>query len=241
MTNVTHWVPAHESPRWPAALSWINMNIPVGWTKTFIRSGPNNPRFAWNEVCVNFLKSDSEWLFSTHSDVVFEPDTLNRLLSWNVPLISGLIFMRASPVVPHIWQKYEDTAQYAHRIKDTREWFFAHKEYIKFGAFLMEPRPDDAIIPIDFTSTSCTLIHRSVLEAMIPLCGDQWFVMDDDLKGGGEDRRFFELAKEAGFQPYLDRSCVVGHLVGDIPTSSADFIAWDSISEFHDTGEPVDA
>jgi len=27
-------------------------------------------------------------------------------------------------------------------------------------------------------------------------------------------------------------------LAGDIPTSSADFIAWNSISVFHNTGQP---
>lgn len=61
--------------------------------------------------------------------------------------------------------------------------------------------------------------------------------MDDEIAGGGEDRRFFEIAARAGYQAYVDRSCVVGHLMGDIPTSSADFIAWDNISVFHNTGE----
>ena len=238
MTHVTHWVPAHESPRWPPTLSWLNLQLPEGYTKSFVRSVPNNIKYTWNEVCTNFLNSSSDWLWSTHSDVVFEPETLTRLLSWNKPLISALIFMRQAPIVPHIWQGYEGGGQYAHRIRDTREWFYQHREYIKFGPFVMHPRPDDALVPVEFTSTSCTLIHRSVLEKMSDECGDQWFVMDDDLKGGGEDRRFFDIAKRAGFQSYVDRSCVVGHLVGDIATSSADFIAWDSVSEFSGTGEP---
>jgi hypothetical protein len=96
----------------------------------------------------------------------------------------------------------------------------------------MAERPDDALTDISFTSTSCTLIHRSVLEAMRPLVNDEWFLWDDDYNGGGEDRRFFEAAKRSGFPAFVDRSCIAGHLVGDIPTSSADFIAWDSVSTF---------
>ena len=175
-----------------------------------------------------------------HNDVVVAPETLTRLLSWNKPLVSALVFMRTNPIVPHIWKTYanDTSGRMVMRINDTRDWFYNHKEYIRSGAFVMEPRPDDALAPIDFTSTSCTLIHRSVLEAMQKIIGDLWFVMDDDLAGGGEDRRFFTVAKEAGFDAFVDRSCVAGHLVGDIPTSSFDFIAWDSVSTFTDTGEP---
>jgi len=97
----------------------------------------------------------------------------------------------------------------------------------------MDPRPDDALVPVSFTSTSCTLIHRSVLEAT----EDPWFLWDDDFNGGGEDRRFFESATKAGFTPYVDRSCIVGHLGGDVPTGAADFMAWSSVSDFNGTGE----
>jgi hypothetical protein len=142
--------------------------------------------------------------------------------------------------VPHIWQRYiVDNQDYVKRIDDTRDWFYNHKDYIRFGPFVMDPRPDDALTDIAFTSTSCTLVHRSVLVEMQKLdeCGDNWFLWDDDYAGGGEDRRFFDLARRAGFPAFVDRSCVVGHLMGDIPTSSAEFIAWDSVSEFRGIGE----
>jgi hypothetical protein len=124
------------------------------------------------------------------------------------------------------------------RIDDTREWFYSRPEYIlNRGAFVMMPRPDDALAKVTFTSTSCTLMHRSVLEGMREAVKDIWFEWDDDISGGGEDRRFFTNAKAAGFQAYVDRSCVVGHLSGDIPTGVFDFIGWDSISTFEGTGE----
>jgi len=237
MPHITHWVPATERPAWPCVLSWLNMRIPDGWTKSFYRSGVNAIHLSWNKAVTDFLATDSDWLLSTHSDVVFEPDSLTRLLSWGKPLISALIFMRTNPVTPHVWAKYPGEDRHIQRINDTRDWFAKHNEYIKFGPFVMEPCPDDALTEISFTSTSFTLMHRSVLEAMAPLCNGLWFKMDDLFAGGGEDRRFFELALAAGFPAYIDRSVVCGHLVGDIPTSAAEFIMWDSVSTFGGTGE----
>ena len=146
--------------------------------------------------------------------------------------------MRHSPVIPHIWKAYDGRDEHmTQRLNDTKQWFYAHPEWIKFGAFVMEPRPDDALVKVDFTSNSLTLIHRSVLETMRPYVADLWFELDNEISGGGEDRRFFENARMAGFDAWVDRSCVAGHLVGDIPTSSADFIAWEAVSTFEGTGE----
>lgn len=238
--SITLWIPAADSPRWPCVQSWWNLQTPNGEKLRMLRSGANNVKFSWNKAVLDFLASDSEWLFSVHNDVVLAPGTLMRLLSWEKPLISALVFMRQSPVLPHIWRAYEgegSDGHYIHRIQDTRNWFYEHKEWIRFGPYCIDPRPDDALAEIDFTSTSCTLIHRSVLEAMRPSVNDIWFRWDDDYNGGGEDRNFFECAKKAGFPAFVDRSAVVGHLVGDIPTSVADFIAWDSVSQFNHTGE----
>ena len=198
-------------------------------------------RYSWNKAVLDFLATDSEWLLSIHNDVVVAPETLLRLLSWRKPLISALTFMRTGPVLPHIWKAYDnDPSGYmVMRINDTREWLYAHPEYIaKITPSVMEPKPKDALAEIDFTSTSCTLIHRTVLEAMRPLVKDLWFEWDDDLHGGGEDRRFFVNAKAAGFPAYVDRSCIVGHITGDVPTTAFDFIAWDSVSTYNNLGEP---
>jgi hypothetical protein len=82
------------------------------------------------------------------------------------------------------------------------------------------------------------LMHRSALEATRADMHDEWFVLDNNYTGGGEDRNFCEHAKRAGFETFVDRSCVVGHLAGDIPTSVADFFVWDYVSSIYGTGEP---
>lgn len=206
--------------------------------RRFVMTGPGPFEFIWNKAVEDFLESGDEWLFSTHEDVVYDSTTLTRLLSWDKPLVSALVFMRHNPVVPHIWNDYPEIGRVnAFRLNDTRAWFYAHKDWIRFGPFVMDPRPEDALVEVGFTSTACTLIHRDVLKAIEP----PWFVWHKDANGfphGGEDWYFYTHAAEAGFTPYVDRSCAAGHLVGDIPTSAGEFIAWDSISVFQDTGEP---
>ena len=214
------------------------MEAPDDCELSFVRSPANNPKYSWNKVVKDFLETDGDWLFSCHNDVAFQPQTLMRLLSWDKPLISALVFMRAGPILPHIWRSYsEEHLIYAMRVKDTKEFFWRHKEGIVWGPNVIEPRPDDALAEINFTSTSCTLIHRKVLEAIKEKYGEEWFVMDNDYTGGGEDRRFFEHAREVGFPAYVDRSCVAGHLAGDVPMGVLDFMAWESVSNFLGTGE----
>ena len=228
--------------RWPCVVSWWNLNLPPDSELHLKPTGAGSVKDIWNQAVKDFLATDDDWLLSAHHDVVFEPDTLLRLLSWDKPLICALIFMRQAPIIPHIWRAYDGhEEQMTQRLKDTRNWLYAHPDWIKFGPFVMEPRPFDALVEVDFTSTSLTLIHRSVLETMRPYVADLWFECDDELRGGGEDRRFFQNARMAGFPAFVDRSCVAGHLVGDIPTSVADFIAWDSASDFLNTGERSDS
>jgi hypothetical protein len=239
--SISLWVPSIERPSWKALESWLNLKTPDDKRLNFIpRAGANNIRVSWNKAIKDFLATDDEWLLSIHDDIVVSPDTLLRLLSWGKPLVSALIFMRTGPALPHIWKSYDadETKRMVMRINDTRAWLYEHKDWIRHGAYVIDPRPDDALTPIDFTSTSCTLIHRDVLTAMQPIVKDLWFEWDDDLNGGGEDRKFFQNALAAGYPAFVDRSCVVGHLTGDVPASAYDFVAWDAISQWNGTGEP---
>lgn len=237
--KITLWIPsADSSARWACVNSWWNLETPDNIKMRLVRSGANNIRWSWNQVVKDFLANGDDWLVSWHSDVVGVPQTLMRLLSWNRPLVSALVFMRTSPVMPHMWGEDEDGI-YRPRIQDARRWFQAHPEYYKcFQPFVMEPRPSDALMPVAFTSTSCMLIHRAVLEDMREEVQDIWFKWDDDIRGGGEDRNFCEHAALQGYRTFVDRSCVVGHLAGDIPTSTADFFAWDYVSEILGTDQP---
>jgi hypothetical protein len=238
--KICQWVPAYDSPRWNVILSWMNArmvdNLPEGcheirFMRTYTES--DQKLVPWNKAVEHFLETDCDYLWSTHNDVQFDPGTLKRLLSWDVPLVSALLFMRQSPNTPHIWSAPEGKTQLAHRIIDTREWYLDRPEWIRMGPFVIDPRPEDALVEVGFTSTACTLIRRDVLQAIEP----PWFEQDGYM-GGGEDRRFHEKAREAGYAGHVDRSCVAGHIVGDVPASVMDFMMWTQSGEFRNTGEP---
>lgn len=241
MSKVTLWVPcgSKRPESWAQVESYMHTETPEDVTQLYFkRSGAGNIQVIWNYVIKEFLEeSDCDWLWSVHDDVVYHPNTLVRLLSWGQPLVSTLVLHRQSPPLPHIWKNHEDGGPYAMRIEDTYKWFLAHPHDVKFGPHIIEPRPEDALAEVNFTSTSCTLIHRSVLEDMRKEVNDVWFKLDDDIKGGGEDRNFFDHARKAGYTGYVDRSCIAGHIVGDVPTGAADFCMWKQSSVFQGFGE----
>lgn len=252
--KVTLWVPAVAAPKgWSTVMSWWNMQTPGDLKMELIpgRAQASNLEHAWNEAVKYFLeKTTSDFLFCIHDDVVAAPETLLRLLSWDKPLVTALTFMKQSPTVPHIWKSYhaDHIQPYAMRIQDTYEWFvIQHKDQIRFGAYVMDPRPDDALVEVDFTSTGCTIMRRDLLEALREPMSERWFKWDRDANGvetmgaGGEDRNLCEHARAIGMPGYVDRSCIVGHLVGEIPASAADFIMWTSVSNYNGTGEPTQA
>lgn len=241
--KITLWVPtASKRPEsWEQVEAYMHTSVtPDVEQLYFLRTKPGNIKVIWNKAIKDFLESDSDYLWSVHDDVLYHYDTLPRLLSWGKPLISALVFHRQSPVLPHIWKSYEPGGPYAMRLQDTKKWFMERTGEIRFGPHVMVPRPDNALVEVSFTSTSCCLIHRKVFEDMKPLVGEEWFRLDNEIAGGGEDRNFFENALKVGYPCFVDRSCIAGHLVGNVPTGSADFMMWESVSTFPDTAEQKD-
>lgn len=230
--KVTLWIPCGgEHPKsWQQVESYMQTKLPEGVTELlWKRSAPGSVE-RWNRVIREFLESDSDWLWSVHDDILYHPDTLIRLMSWNKPLISALVFHRMNPALPHVWRVIKDGDRKicGQLVGDIKRWFMERERNILPGPQVIEPRPDDALIDVTFTSTSCTLIHRSVLEALREPMNSHWFAQKDLEMGGGEDRNFFEHAVEAGFTPYVDRSCIAGHMFGGQPTGVMDFILWET-------------
>ena len=232
MSEIVLWIPTGSArpESWLQIEGLLNTRIPDGYTMRFYRTRPSvDPMKTWNDAVENFLASGAEWLWSVHDDVVVHPLALERLLSWNEPLISGLVFTKENPAFPHIW-KLNDEGRHTQPVDEIKEWFMAREEDIRPGAQVLYPRPADALTPVSFTSTSCSLIHREVFEKL----GGDWFAMDE--RGGGEDRRFFAKAMVRGFTPYVDRSCICGHL-GLWPSGVMDFILWQGHPLFNATCE----
>ena len=228
MPDVWLWVPAAGDPRWHSVQSWIHTQVPEGYGLVFERTNADADGIdgAWNRLVEKFLNSNGEFLFSCHNDITYLPDTLTRLMSWGKPLVSALHSHRHPPFGPYVYrgEVKDKPHHYVIQFDETRQWLMDHPKLFTLGAALLDPAPEDALTPVDFTATGCCLIHRKVLEAMHP----PWFHYE--YPKGGEDRRFFEAAKAAGFQAYVDRSVVAGH--GDPPVAAVHWLAMDKISHY---------
>ncbi len=236
MTEILLWIPAGGTrpESWLQVSGYMNTVVPDGYTLKFRITPPGQTMRTWNALTREFMDSRAEWLWSVHDDVVYHPSTLERLLSWNEPLVGALIFTKQNPALPHIWQIHN--GKHAQMADETRDWFMERIDSILPGPQVLNPKPSDALTPVSFTSTSCCLIHRSVFEDTAHY-GD-WWELDTLGEPGGEDRRFYGRAREEGYTPYVDRSCVAGH-IGATPTGVMDFILWQNHPLFNQTCEEM--
>lgn len=153
----------------------------------------------------DFLEGDDEWLFMLDSDMLFDADSLDRLLASadpvERPVMAGLYFSggrQGGALLPLVYRLGEDG--------HTHIWW----DY-----------PRDQVIPIDGTGGGFILWHRSVLEAMgeahaslvdgskNPL---PWFC--DEQRDGvsyGEDIVGCLRARNLGFGVFMDTSVKAAH------------------------------
>ncbi len=68
---------------------------------------------------------------------------------------------------------------------------------------------------IQTAGAGALLISRDTLERIRSRFGDDWFRYQDGpdgLRSRSEDMWFYEQARAAGYQPYLDADCACGHV-----------------------------
>jgi len=214
--------------------SLLGLRVPGGWVYQDIQ-GKQGVDEGHNWLIRWFLEeSGCEWMLHVDSDAVLHPGTLERLLSWDEPLVSALAFRRKGPRCPvvYIGQVEGDEEEVFWKdLGGTRAWLETHLELLVLnGPAMVEERPDDALIAVDRTGAHCLLTHRRVFEAMEP----PWFrrVGSGAKVGSGSDFWFHREAQAAGFTSWVDRSVIAGHLNGDWCVGGLDFLAWDSITDW---------
>ena len=181
---------------------------------------------ARNELCRWFLEeTDSDYLWQVDHDAVLHPGTLTRLLSWNVPIVSALSWIRHRPVMPSITQQRPD-GTFGWNVGAVAPWIREHEiwAHSEHGPVLLEPAPLDSLYPLfdppGYSGMHCVLMRRDALEQM----GAPWFKRTD--KCVGEDRYFFSRAVVEGIPAYVDRSVLTGHIWGEVSIGVGDFLAY---------------
>ncbi len=153
----------------------------------------HNPEFA-----------ECEWLWFCDTDMVFEPDTLLKMIARAVTndlkILGALcVIVGADGVAPTLFEDDPTTIT---------------QMYIGL--------PDPAILQVAGTGTGCLLVHRSVFQEMYDLTKSKncWFGFDIRIGDTGrewqlgEDVSFCLRAREAGFATHVDSTVHVGHHKG---------------------------
>lgn len=106
---------------------------------------------ARNYCCEAVLNGPFSHLFFLDSDVIPPSDAVLKLLSRNLPVVSGVYFRRSHP--------------------------HGHPVAIKRGAWLTPFKPN-SLVEVDLVGAGCLLIRRDVIEQMKPQrpeAGKKWF------------------------------------------------------------------
>ncbi len=151
---------------------------------------------ARNAVCQAALDNGYQYVFFLDSDVAPPNDTIPRLMSHRLPLVSGVYHRRSPPHGVPVMQR------------PVGRWVTSY--------------PANSLIEVDVVGTGCLLIHRSILEQMPPLDarrGKRWFDWKVDMPGLpqgealSEDFAFnMHLKRTLGIKTMVDTSVICRHI-----------------------------
>jgi hypothetical protein len=195
---------------------------------------PQAIEHAREQIAQQVLDQGHEWLLWFDSDATAMPGTLTRLWSWDEPLISALCFKRKHPVTAAcgvlpgagagMRPMSPGEVNFPPPTEAVEAFLARHLEMAEMSAYILEDAPEDALLPVNVMGTHCTLVHRSVLEAVAPPRYER--MTAPDTPSTGSDWSFCIKAQRAKFQPYVDLSVISGHLDGSHEIAGIDAMAW---------------
>lgn len=171
--------------------SFRNLIIPDGCYR-FIAGLPFH--HARNQAVHDFLSMDFEYLFFLDDDVICPPDTIIRLQSHKLPIVSGMYFRRQPPICPCALRNQPGG----------RQWLTNFK------------MPE--MVEVDYVGAGCLLIHRDVFRTVkhnsVSSPWFDWTVDRIDMEPNNrmsEDFTFCDRVREAGYKVLIDSSIQCRH------------------------------
>ncbi|MQY80657.1 MAG: methyltransferase domain-containing protein [Dehalococcoidia bacterium] len=174
-------------------------------------------------------KLDRDWLFFMDADQSFPNDVLQRLMSWNLDIISGIVFQRGGEPIPMVY-KYIMEGEgggnyYMPLVKELKEYLDMQKVELE-GAKQAICLPPYGVLEVDGVSAGCLLIHRRVFDEL-----EEPYFKCNDNTSCGEDFYFCRKAQAAGFKIFADPSVMCGHL-SQYERGWKHFLAWANKDQF---------
>jgi len=166
------------------------------------------------------LQTDADLMWMVDQDAAFLPSTLDRLMSWDLPIVGALEMMRMPDVCyPMALKGQREDGAYRVQTTEIYEFIGQHYDYESNRPQMLDPAPPGCLLETGFTGCHCLLVKREVLEAM----ASPWFQGFDP---GGEDQYFCEKAlDDLGIKTYVDMSVLVGHAATDRIIGAFDFMS----------------
>lgn len=184
--------------------SILSMKKPPG---TKITKIGNKPADLARNLIVDKLEKD--WLFFMDSDQTFHPDTLERLMSWELPIVSGLYFKSPGKPLPHVYEyAYKDGADFYQALINPIFGFLNRykDELAKSPGAVILPAKREDLIQCEGIGAGCLLVHRRIFAALTK----PYFQYNDGTLLG-EDFYFCRKVLGAGFKIYVDPGVICGH------------------------------
>jgi len=165
------------------------------------------------------LEQGHDYLWFCDQDAAFVPQTLDRLMSWDAPIVGALCMIRgATHCMPMVFRGYNPkTEKWPNSANDVHEYMRRHYDVMTNDPQILDPIPANSLFRVDFTGCHCLLIKREVLEQLeMP-----WF----SGLPGQEDRNFCLKADKNEIPVHVDFSVLAGHATGARIIGAWDFIA----------------
>lgn len=155
---------------------------------------------ARNRIVKAAMSNECDYIFFVDSDVIIQPEQLEKLISWNKDAITGVYYMRVLPYYSLIRKKTAD------------------KLYTP-----IEPEPNSTrLIKIDGAGFGCFLVKTSVFKKIeYPWFQFKYYQREGVWGHLGEDLYFCEQLQNANIEIYCDPTVKCTHVGTDVTVDMA--------------------
>jgi len=185
------------------ALSFAGMEKPLAWDVMRLSGLPWDA--ARTQAAIQCLNGGYQWLFQMDGDIIAPKETIPRLMSHRLPIVSGLYFQRfptwtgmEAAYLPVMFNEVTDAGG-------------------KGGKQPITEYKPGSLVEAHLVPAGCLLVHRSVFERFLQNGIKRFFQWtlhaDSEPPGTGysEDFVFSRKARELGYKCYVDSTIVCTH------------------------------